>query len=97
MAVSKTRNAISLDMKLKVLTEVNKKLMSKTDIAKSFNIPKSTLFTIIKNRDSIMKAEEIGVSSSRNRSREGKFQQIEKMLYEWLKLMRSKNIPVDDL
>lgn len=37
-----------------------------------------------------MRAEEIGVSASDSQSQEGKFQQLEKALHEWLKLTRLK-------
>lgn len=84
------RCALSIDTKRKILECIDEKRLPKTEIAKKFGIPKSTLFTIVKNRDSILNAV-----PERKRIREGKFPLLEKALLDWLKSMRSKNIPLD--
>ena len=48
-------------MKLKILAEVDKSSISKSDIAKIYNNWKSTLFTIVKNQNSVLKSEKSGV------------------------------------
>lgn len=47
------RAKISLKTKLAILEEVDKKQISKTKIAEKLKIPKSTLSTIIKNKNKI--------------------------------------------
>lgn len=42
--------ALSLEKKLQVLEERNRSGLSKTQVAKNFNIPKSTLSQILKNK-----------------------------------------------
>ena len=46
------------DMDVKIFESVDKHYIPKSESAKLFNIPKSTLLTIIKNRDDIIKAKE---------------------------------------
>lgn len=89
------RNQISIDVKCKILAEIDKNTASKSEIARKFGIQKSTLFTILKNREKTLEANEAGVSKSRIRAREGKFPLLEKALVEWLQLMRSSNTPID--
>ncbi|KAH6943353.1 hypothetical protein HPB50_020223 [Hyalomma asiaticum] len=43
--------ALSLEKKLQILQELDRSGLSKTEVAKIFNIPKSTLSRILKNRD----------------------------------------------
>lgn len=95
MALKHKRNQISIDVKCKILAEIDKNTVSKSEIARKFGIQKSTLFTILKNRDKTLAANEAGVSKSRVRAREGKFPLLEKALVEWLQLMRSSNTPID--
>ncbi|XP_071044409.1 tigger transposable element-derived protein 4-like [Parasteatoda tepidariorum] len=85
------RCALSIDLKRKILECIDEKLMPKTEIAKKFGIPKSTLFTIVKNRESILKA-----APERMRLRDGIFPLLEKALLDWMKGMRSKNIALDE-
>ena len=53
---SRKRKAIDLDTKYQILQAVDKNDKSKSEIAKAFEIPPSTLSTIIKQRETIMKA-----------------------------------------
>lgn len=89
------RNLISIDVKCKILAAVDENKCPKAEIARRFGIQKSTLFTILKNKDKILAANNAGVSKSRMRAREGKFPLLEKALVEWLQIMRSCNTPID--
>ena len=62
---------MSIDLKTKqlVLVEVEKCTLSKTKIAEKFGIPKSTLSTIIKNKDKIDEAVALGSTNSAKRLR----------------------------
>ena len=44
------RKPVSIDTKLQALDEVDKKVKSKTQIAKEYGVPCSTLSTWLKNR-----------------------------------------------
>lgn len=48
----------SLKYKIKVSTVIDEKLMPKFEISETFNRPKRTLFTIIKNYHSILRTNE---------------------------------------
>ena len=50
---SRKRKAISLETKYEILEAVKKGSLSKTEIAKQFDIQKSTLSTILKNSSNI--------------------------------------------
>ena len=43
----------SIEMKLKLLADVDKKLLLKKDIAAKYGMPHNTLSTIVKNREKI--------------------------------------------
>ncbi|KAL1476352.1 hypothetical protein MTO96_018628 [Rhipicephalus appendiculatus] len=49
-------NALSLATKVKIIQELDRNDLSKTEIAKKFNIPKSTLSRILKNKGKIDEA-----------------------------------------
>ena len=89
------RNQISIDNKCKILAAVDKNKCPKAEIVRQFGIQKSTLFTILKNRDKILAPNDAGVSKSRMRARDGKFALLEKVLVEWFQIMRSCNTPID--
>lgn len=91
----KKRVCLSIEDKVKILKEVDDKVLSKTLIAKKYNIPKNTLSTFIKKRETIEKAQNAGVAPNRKYSREARYPQMEKALTSWLKKMRGKNVPVD--
>ena len=50
------RKHVSLETKLAAIVEVEKQVKSKTEIAKAFDVPCSTLSTWLKNKESIMEA-----------------------------------------
>lgn len=51
MAHKNKRNQIPIDVKCKILAEIYKNKVSKSEVARKFGNQKSTLFTILKNRD----------------------------------------------
>lgn len=72
--VTKTRVSLSFVQKKAILEEVEKNLRSKTDIAKAYEIPKSSLSTILKAKENILKAGPLsGLPSARMRAREAKY------------------------
>ncbi|GFT08810.1 uncharacterized protein TNCV_663511 [Trichonephila clavipes] len=63
----------------------------KVDVAKAFEIPLSSLSTILKNKEKIFSA-----SSSRVRKRvsKGNFPRLEQCLVSWMRQCRGQNIPM---
>ncbi|UYV72368.1 hypothetical protein LAZ67_9002823 [Cordylochernes scorpioides] len=69
-------------------------VLSKSQIAENFQIAKSTLSTILKNKEKIDAAVASGSSSSSKRLRKASHQDVEDELLKWFKKSRQNNIPV---
>ncbi|GFS02942.1 tigger transposable element-derived protein 6 [Elysia marginata] len=54
----KKHSAYKIEFKLQILSEVEEKKLSKTEICKKHNIPNSTLSTILKDREKLQKAHD---------------------------------------
>ena len=68
------------------MIEVDKNLKTKTEIAASFNLPKSSLSTIIKDREKIYEALAEGNYTSKTKKiRTAKFEDLEEWLFAWVK------------
>ena len=96
MSTSK-KNALSLKVKVEILKEVEqaKTHGAKTVIATKYKIPKSTLSTIIENKDKIYEAFEQSLCvPSKKRIRTAAHQDIEEALVLWLKFACSRQVPV---
>ncbi|XP_005104807.1 tigger transposable element-derived protein 4 [Aplysia californica] len=93
MAEKRKLNCLTFEKKREILTLVDKKTMSKTDICKQFNIPKSTLSTFIKDRDKINSRSE-ACQPNRKKQRTVKSDAIEKSLFVWFKQARAMAIPI---
>ena len=89
------RNQISIDVKSKILAAVDENKCPKPEIARQFDIQKSTLFMILKKRDKILAVNDTGVSKFRMCAWEGKFPLLEKALVKWLQIIQSCNTPTD--
>ncbi|KFM72755.1 Tigger transposable element-derived protein 6, partial [Stegodyphus mimosarum] len=94
----KKRICLAVEIKKKILKEVDEKILSKTQIAQKYGIPKNSLSTILKAREKIFGAkngnDECG-PSSRKYFRESKHPNLERALLVWFRKMRSLNIPID--
>lgn len=89
------RNQISFDKKLEVIKAVEAKKGTKVEIAKLYDIPKTTLSTILKNKAKILSASQTKKHNRvRKRVRLSRWPDLEKALFLWLKEVRSKNLPV---
>ena len=95
---SAKKNSLSLQTKVDILQEVERlaeERGSKVRIATKFSIPKSTLSTIIKNKDSIIEAyEQSSFAPSKKRMRTAAYPEVEEALVSWLKFARSQNTPI---
>ena len=98
MANSKSKkNSLSLKQRIDILKAVDKAPGhgSKSRIAKEFDIPNSTLSTIIKERKRIEAAfEESKFQPQRKRIQLAKYEDIESGLLLWFKGIREKNLPI---
>lgn len=61
------KQAIDLSLKIKILQEVDRGIKTKKNIAAEFKIPKSTLSTILKNREKIFNAIALGSMKSKSK------------------------------
>lgn len=84
-----------LKTKVEILREVENGVLSKTEIAKKYDITKSTLSTYIKNKESIIAGyEKQQMKPSRKRLRTSAHPQLEDALVMWIKQVRSQNLPL---
>ncbi|KAH6921470.1 hypothetical protein HPB50_001257 [Hyalomma asiaticum] len=84
-----------LKTKVEILREVENGVLSKTEIAKKYDITKSTLSTYIKNKESIIAGyENQQMKPSRKRLRTSAHPQLEDALVMWIKQVRSQNLPL---
>lgn len=93
MIRSSKYKALSIENKKKIIEAVEsgeKKII----IAKKFDIPLSTLSTILKNRDKIVGTRTTG---GRKRLTKGEFPHLEECLVTWIRQCRGQNIPVSGL
>lgn len=88
--MSGKRKSIDLKTKLLIIAEVTKGRKYK-EIKKQFNVSKSTISEIYKDRE---KYEESNAGSDVKRFRASNFPEVEMACLEWLKLVRAKNLPV---
>lgn len=85
--------------KYKCLTIAEKKKLiekveegeKKSDVAKEFKIPLSTLSTIIKHKEKINAAQTAGV---RKRTTKGEFPRLEESLVIWLRQCRGQKVSI---
>uniref|UniRef100_A0A1E1XRR1 Putative tigger transposable element n=1 Tax=Amblyomma sculptum TaxID=1581419 RepID=A0A1E1XRR1_AMBSC len=87
--------AKDLKTKMEILSEVERGVLSKTDIAKKYDIKKSTLSTYLRNKESISAAFRKDVMEpSRKRLRTSAHPEVESAVMAWIKEVRSRNIPL---
>lgn len=88
------QKSIDISTKLKILEEVEIGAFSKTKIAERYKIAKSTLSTIIKNKEKIDAAVAAGSSGSIKRIRKASHEDIENELLTWFKRARNSNVSI---
>lgn len=88
-------NTLTIGEKVRLINEVELGAKKKKDIAAEFDIPASTLSTIMKNRQSILNASQVnGSCNARKRLKESAFPCLEKAMLEWFRCARDKNLPI---
>ncbi|XP_005102045.1 tigger transposable element-derived protein 4 [Aplysia californica] len=88
------RKNLSIEMKIKLLADVDKKLLSKKEIAAKYGIPHNTLSTIVKNREKIESLTSRDLQPERKRQRKCGSADVDRALFVWCKQARSINAPI---
>lgn len=87
--------SLNLGEKVQVIKLVESGAKKKSDVAKEFGIPASTLSTILKNKGKTLEAWNSNeISVTRKRLREPHFEDIEDCTIKWFKQARDNNIPI---
>ncbi|KAH7976637.1 hypothetical protein HPB52_017084 [Rhipicephalus sanguineus] len=89
------RKCLTLEQKVQLIREVEKEGRQKSEIARQFGIPPSTLSTVLKNKNAVLDGFEKSFSAKRKRNRDSMYPEVERALLEWLKNARSANLPVN--
>ena len=84
------RKSISIREKISIIDAVDRGDKSKQEIAKQFNIPPSTLSTILKNREIICNTKPLKCK----RLRLAEYEDVEQWLSKWFTQCRNQNIPL---
>ena len=90
-----THQSIPLSTKVEIIKAVDSKQKSKTSIAKDFNVARSTISSIIKNKEKTLDAfESSSFLPDRKRLRTTTYTDIEDALLLWFKQARSLNVSI---
>jgi hypothetical protein len=85
---------LSIQDKFNLIKDVDSGFKKK-DIAIKYGVPKSTVSTILKNKERVIKAIKEGtVSQNCKRLKKGTFENVDRAVVDWLKATRSQNILV---
>ncbi|GFN87424.1 tigger transposable element-derived protein 6 [Plakobranchus ocellatus] len=87
---SKKRKVLTIDVKLQILADVDKKAMTKKEIAAQYDIPHNSLSTLLKNRDKI---ENNSHEPQRKKPRLATNAAIDEAVLTWFKQTRAINTP----
>ena len=88
-------SAYTLEFKLKILSEVDEKNLSKTEICKKHSIPNSTLSTVLKDREKLQKArEDSKFCLTTKKMKLGSHKELEEAVLLWFRQARARNVPL---
>ena len=91
----KCRNAFSLSTKIAVIDAVEAGERTKSEVAKSFNMPSSTLSTILKNKVKLREMFNLSkIDSGRKHLHQLAYGDLEEALFLWFTQARTINVPV---
>lgn len=95
-ASKKQRKSLSLEMKIKILKKMENRGKA-SEVGRQFGLSESTVRTIVKNRDKIMRSSEYGTPASAKkitRTRPAILEKMEHMLGVWIEDMNKKDAPM---
>ncbi|MDD9361381.1 MAG: hypothetical protein PV344_00395, partial [Anaplasma sp.] len=88
----KKRTSLTFATKLEIICRVEKG--EKSSVAEAYNIPRSTLSTLLKTKSDIKAKAERSKNSGARRVRTPAFENVERSLHKWFMDARARNIPV---
>ncbi|XP_065177024.1 tigger transposable element-derived protein 6-like [Sycon ciliatum] len=95
--MSKQRVSTSLKEKIKIIDDHERRKLSVRDIPRATGKPTSTIYTILKNKDSCRKSWEPGQRSGKvKRIAHSKWPQLDKALFQWVVKARTTGVNVFD-
>lgn len=92
METPKKRKTLSISDKVDIIRELEKG-STNSSVCKNYELSSSTVSTIWKNRESVLKAFE-GNNLNVKKMRTCEKNDIDEALFEWFKLQRDRNIPI---
>lgn len=92
----KRKNCLTVQEKFEILMELEKGVSS-IFLARKYNIAKSSITGIKKNKDKIKTAvvNTFTGPAKKKRIQEGEFPKMEKLLYDWFVKQRERNVPIN--
>ena len=92
------RKRITLEAKVAIIEAVERKTKTNAQICREFDLPSSTLYTILKGKEKIMKAHNNGdFDRDQKKLRTADFSDVDKALIIWFKQARSQQVPISGL
>ncbi|KAH7974502.1 hypothetical protein HPB49_016346 [Dermacentor silvarum] len=92
--VKKRRRQFTLQEKVDILTQLNAG-RKQVDLCRERDIPPSTMATMLKDREKIMKLHgESQLAPSRKRLRLGNYQNVDDAVLTWFKDARQNDVPL---
>jgi len=89
------RKQITPETKVAITEAVERKTKTNAQICREFDLPSSTLYTILKEKEKIMKAHNNGnFDRDRKKLRTADFADVDKALLIWFKQARSQQVPI---
>ncbi|XP_050522274.1 tigger transposable element-derived protein 4-like [Daktulosphaira vitifoliae] len=92
--MSLKRKCLSISDKKRIIEAVESS-KKKKDVADSFQIPSSSLSTILKQKEAIFNKTD--AEGSRKKNRPSEFSRLEQCLFTWFNQVRQQNIPVSGI
>lgn len=94
MSLRKTRNALSVAERIKLIKNFDESGLNQADFAKQKKIPVSTFRTILGKRKSLEEAAYEG-NAKKKKLKVGKYADLEELLTAWIKQARASHIPIN--
>ena len=92
----KDRQSITIETKIEIINKKEKEHKSDTELARIYNLDRSTVSNIIRNKQKVLNAfKQTGARASKHtRMQKGHFNIVEKAVHKWFSIVCSNNIPV---
>ncbi|XP_037518472.1 tigger transposable element-derived protein 4-like [Rhipicephalus sanguineus] len=92
-SVPRKRKVLSFEEKFAIVNAVSAD-EKKKEVAARFNIPASSLSTILSAKDSIREAAESGTGSKKKRLKKSTYTYVDKAVFTWFLDTRARNVPI---